>query len=183
MEKKRLRAELKAVLDKLSKEEFEQKSINLSRKLNELFINLNIQNVSDKIIGGFTPIQKEPLWFSGLESNINLSVVHIKSETELSFHPVSLNKFYEGTLRLRLDNKILESELTPDLVLVPGLGFTKEGERLGRGKGYYDRYLSSFSGVSIGICFEEQIRNDVLALAHDEKVNYVVTDKNIYKGK
>ncbi|CAF1529095.1 unnamed protein product [Rotaria magnacalcarata] len=46
-----------------------------------------------------------------------------------------------------------------DLIIVPGLGFTLDGSRLGHGKGYYDRYLNSLNGnfYTIGLAFREQI--------------------------
>ena len=46
-----------------------------------------------------------------------------------------------------------------DLVIVPGIGFTNDGHRIGRGMGFYDRFLAQadFIGVSCGMGFEEQI--------------------------
>ena len=64
-----------------------------------------------------------------------------------------------------------------DLVLVPGLAFDEDGYRLGYGGGYYDRYLEDFSGVSIGLCYEE-CRTDRLPRGeYDKKVDLVVTEK------
>jgi 5-formyltetrahydrofolate cyclo-ligase len=50
------------------------------------------------------------------------------------------------------------------LALVPGIGFTPGGGRLGRGKGYYDRFLKSLSHpfLAIGIGFKEQLSLKVL---------------------
>lgn len=47
-----------------------------------------------------------------------------------------------------------------DLVVVPGLAFSMNGKRVGRGKGYYDRILSSVSAPTIAICFPWQILED-----------------------
>jgi 5-formyltetrahydrofolate cyclo-ligase len=64
----------------------------------------------------------------------------------------------------------------PDLILVPGLAFTLAGERLGRGHGFYDKLLLKFSNVlSIGICFAEQIVDELPVEAHDQKVDLVIS--------
>ncbi len=64
--------------------------------------------------------------------------------------------------------------------IVPGLAFDKSGYRIGYGKGYYDRYLSDFPGVSIGLCYEELHIDCLPVKPHDIKVNYLITDKMIY---
>ena len=68
-----------------------------------------------------------------------------------------------------------------DLVIVPGLGFTEDGHRIGRGMGFYDRFLaqSDFLGVSCGLAFEEQIVPNIPMLAHDMVLNMIATDRAI----
>ena len=65
-----------------------------------------------------------------------------------------------------------------DLVIVPGLAFTRDGQRLGQGGGYYDRYLPLLRPdcITIGVCFDEQIVPDVPGEVHDQRVSRVVTD-------
>lgn len=57
-----------------------------------------------------------------------------------------------------------------DLVIVPGLGFDKNGYRIGYGKGYYDRFLRDFCGKTIGLCFKECFCDTIY---HDEFDIYV----------
>lgn len=52
-----------------------------------------------------------------------------------------------------------------DLMIVPGVGFDKDNNRIGFGKGYYDKYLENTNIKTVGICFKEQI---VDKLPHDE---------------
>ena len=65
-----------------------------------------------------------------------------------------------------------------DLVLVPGLAFTREGRRLGQGGGHYDRLLSELppSCTTVGVCFAEQIVDDLPDEPHDRLVDVVVSD-------
>ena len=73
--------------------------------------------------------------------------------------------------------------VVPDVVLIPGLAFTLLGDRLGKGKGYFDKYLSSLKVIKIGVCFEEQIIPALPTEAHDVQVDFVVTDKKIIEIK
>ena len=68
-----------------------------------------------------------------------------------------------------------------DLVVVPGLGFSVNGYRIGRGMGFYDRFLaqSEFIGVSCGLAFDEQIVEALPVLDHDIPLGMLVTDRGI----
>jgi 5-formyltetrahydrofolate cyclo-ligase len=68
-----------------------------------------------------------------------------------------------------------------DLVIVPGLGFTPSGHRIGRGMGFYDRFLAlpDFIGLSCGLAFEEQIIPELPILDHDVPLSMLVTDQAI----
>jgi 5-formyltetrahydrofolate cyclo-ligase len=68
-----------------------------------------------------------------------------------------------------------------DIVVVPGLGFTPDGHRIGRGMGFYDRFLAlpDFIGLSCGIAFDEQIVPTLPILDHDMPLSMLVTDRGI----
>jgi 5-formyltetrahydrofolate cyclo-ligase len=68
-----------------------------------------------------------------------------------------------------------------DLAIVPGLGFSATGHRIGRGMGFYDRFLaqSDFIGRSCGLAFEEQIVEALPVLDHDVPLSMLVTDSGI----
>lgn len=61
------------------------------------------------------------------------------------------------------------------LILVPGRAFSKNGERLGRGKGYYDTYLKNKlrNCISAGVCFPFQIVNEIPVEPHDLKMDFM----------
>ncbi|MDD7462402.1 MAG: 5-formyltetrahydrofolate cyclo-ligase [Prevotellaceae bacterium] len=62
-----------------------------------------------------------------------------------------------------------------DLIIVPGMSFDSEGSRLGRGKGYYDRFLSQVPHIyKIGICFDFQKVDHVPTSPHDIKMDEVL---------
>ena len=68
-----------------------------------------------------------------------------------------------------------------DLVIVPGLGFTETGYRIGRGMGFYDRFLAQpqFVGLSCGLAFTEQLIEDLPILDHDMPLSMLATDKGL----
>ena len=66
--------------------------------------------------------------------------------------------------------------------IVPMVGFDENCNRMGRGKGYYDRYLSSCPDtIKIGVAFECQKLEEVLTDEHDIKMDYIITETNIYQ--
>ena len=68
-----------------------------------------------------------------------------------------------------------------DLVVVPGLGFSPNGYRIGRGMGFYDRFLAQheFCGISCGLGFEMQVLEHLPVLEHDVPLSMLVTEQGI----
>lgn len=70
-----------------------------------------------------------------------------------------------------------------DLFIVPGIAFGRDGSRLGRGKGYFDRLLAHIQVPIIGLSYERQIHDTVPHSAKDKKVDIIVTETHIYDLK
>jgi 5-formyltetrahydrofolate cyclo-ligase len=70
-----------------------------------------------------------------------------------------------------------------DLVIVPALAFDRAGNRLGRGGGFYDRFLArpGLGASKIGLAFDEQIVDTIPVGPNDIPVDIVVTDKEIIR--
>ncbi len=68
-----------------------------------------------------------------------------------------------------------------DLVVTPGLGFDKKGNRLGRGGSYYDRFFANpeLNAKKCGFAFDEQLIDAIPVSEHDVSVDFLVTDKEI----
>jgi len=64
-----------------------------------------------------------------------------------------------------------------DIILVPALCYDEDFYRLGRGGGYYDRYLSTFRIFSVGLCREKQLLASVPTDEFDMRVDCIVTEK------
>lgn len=63
-----------------------------------------------------------------------------------------------------------------DAMILPGVAFTAEGGRLGRGKGYYDKYLSrsGFRACTIGVCYSVQLLPTLPVEPHDKRLDEVI---------
>ena len=71
-----------------------------------------------------------------------------------------------------------------DVAIIPGVAFDANGNRLGRGKGYYDRLLPKLNNsYNIGICFSFQAFDEIPAEVHDVKMNCILTEEGIFNGK
>ena len=72
------------------------------------------------------------------------------------------------------------------LVLVPALAFERSGARLGRGKGFYDKFLSALKGspvISCGVCFNFQILDSVPTETNDFAVDYILSEMSLQNTK
>lgn len=68
-----------------------------------------------------------------------------------------------------------------DLAVIPGVSFDSEGNRLGRGKGYYDRLLPLLHSYNIGICYEFQISEHIPTEPFDRTMDEVWTENGRFK--
>ena len=87
------------------------------------------------------------------------------------------------------DNEIREEALGTgvlDVMLIPGMAFTENGKRLGRGKGYYDTYLLKAKEFmprsppkTIALAFNQQILDNVPVDDHDILIDKIIFDKDV----
>lgn len=68
-----------------------------------------------------------------------------------------------------------------EVIVLPCIAIDKSGHRLGYGKGYYDKALAAYTGIKIGVCYDEAVLEYDFYEAHDIAVNYIVTEKRIIK--
>lgn len=68
-----------------------------------------------------------------------------------------------------------------ELIIVPGVAYDRAGNRVGRGKGYYDRLLSTSRATKIGMAYDFQIVDSIDAEDHDVRVDMIITDKSVIR--
>lgn len=67
------------------------------------------------------------------------------------------------------------------IIILPGLCFDSNGNRLGYGKGYYDRFLQIHSLISVGLCYNSLIVKKVPTYMYDKKADIIVTENDIIR--
>lgn len=68
-----------------------------------------------------------------------------------------------------------------DIVFVPGVAFDKACNRLGYGKGYYDRFLNNRNTFAVGLAFSCQIAEKLPTAPHDMRLNMILTENEVYE--
>ena len=179
--KKMLRLEIKQAL--LSVDDFSlmEKSKNICLHLRTfLESDLFREHFKSLIIGAYAPMRDEVDWTS-LEKSFSWAYPGF-FENEMVF-----KKCQRSDLVLSKDFGVnletpphTSSDSLPHVLIIPGVAFTKSGGRLGRGKGFYDRYLEKFPGIKIGLCFNEQLRESIPLENHDIAMDYVVSENGVF---
>lgn len=177
-----LRAELKTLRRSMSKSEIYSKSRQICRftlektqsfscimaylsAFNEVNVDFLIENLileNKKVCVPITDAQSSiisPSYISSLTTGLKQGAYGIR-EPEL-IKPVPKNDI--------------------DLVIVPGIGFDKNFNRLGFGKGCYDRFLNGLDAIKIGVCYEFQIRDTVFADDFDIPMDIIITENGVLK--
>jgi 5-formyltetrahydrofolate cyclo-ligase len=180
LKKAGLRARYKARLNSLSPEEKRSQSAALLDQLRDYFSSLS---------GCWTiysPLNDEPNLLGLLKEADHITWVFpkIQDKKSMQFYRVDnpdamLSQLYDELLEPKGDpGQCVPSQGITGL-LVPGLAFDEQGTRLGRGGGYYDRYLENYKGLKLGVTFNEGIAREALPReSHDQQMNVVVSPQS-----
>ncbi len=183
-EKQKVRKTIKTSLEQLSEEKRVEYTNQISAQLFEL-----IEWKQAKVIGITIAIPPEiptlhmieQAWREGKEvvvpkcnpENKTMQFKKITTFEQLESVYSGLLEPVESTLEINADEI--------DLLIVPGLAFTKEGYRLGFGGGYYDRFLSKYNGPTIALAYECQLIDELPIELHDIPVQLVVTNHKVFR--
>ena len=184
--KRELRAHIKELLKKISDEEKNQRELSLGTFLVDLLSSNHVSIPQHFLIGGFAPLGDEVDWMKGCSRfNQSFCFPGMKDDKMVFFHCDFESLIATQDFGVTVQTPPSDAPVvTPHVLIIPGLGFTTDGHRLGRGKGFYDRYLEKYTGIKIGIGLSEQIIEDLPTEEHDIEMNFVVSDLGVFeKGK
>lgn len=108
-----------------------------------------------------------------LNKNVYLPRVNGDMLEVIMYNPTKLKQGSFNILEPQGDEIVDPTIL--DMIIVPGVAFDKAGNRLGRGKGFYDRLLSHTNATTIAVCFNCQLLDNIPTEPHDMPVNFIVT--------
>jgi len=120
------------------------------------------------------------------KKNIVLPVTDKKNKTLILSKLESFYDLSPGAYNILEPSKEKIKEISIDdldLIIVPGIGFDKNGHRIGHGKGYYDKLLKNSKAPKIGLSFESQIVKNVHIEKHDIHMDKIITEKRIIDCK
>jgi 5-formyltetrahydrofolate cyclo-ligase len=131
------------------------------------------------VVALFSPLGDEPqLWPLVEYLAGRLSVVLPRVEGEIiNFYSYDKGVMAIGAYGINEPQQgVLVEPCEIDAIIVPGVAFTERGARMGRGKGYYDKYLSQndFSALKIGVGYREQIVPEIPMEPHDVSMDVVI---------
>ena len=152
---------------------------------------LETVNADRLVVGVYAPLVGEPVWWQNdavkrfpvdwafpvarrEESDVREMDFYLCKEEEL----VPQSSF---GIKLRVPPQQI-SPVIPDCFLIPGMAFDQSGNRLGKGKGWYDYYLKNIRGKKIGVCFQEQLVNEVPVNDDDIQMDVVITDSGVFNA-
>ena len=173
MDKKTLRQQIRTLKKQHSQEELMAQSEKILQRLAEHPLFLQADKV---MLYASLPDEVQTLDF--IEIWRNRKTIILPTVVGDDIIPVELAEdvvFAEG------DFHIPEPQSHPytgdfDLIVVPGMAFDANGHRLGRGRGYYDRFLALHPQVyTIGLCFDFQLLPDVPSEPHDRIIDEIIT--------
>ncbi|MCD6521721.1 5-formyltetrahydrofolate cyclo-ligase [Candidatus Calescamantes bacterium] len=176
--KERIRKIVKEKLKEISPTERKEKSVKITEFLlsHPFYLERNIVMV-------YLPLPEEVDTFPFIKRAITqgkkILVPWVKGEELIPVELCSLHKLKEGRWGIPEPmEKVLFSKKKIQLVITPGLAFDRKGNRLGRGKGYFDRFFTSLpEGVKkIGLAFHVQVFEEIPADSQDIPVDEVITE-------
>ncbi len=173
--KESLRQEIKHVLRGLNAEEYQRRSGLLEAQLLQYLITLDHHSPLS-IIGVYFPLRGEPRLETERWAQFPWQLAYPSPKADGMHY-----RLPTSTLPARGHWLGEGEECEPDLIVIPGLVFTPQGYRIGRGGGFYDRLLARWRPRlgCVGVCFEEQLRQGLSLEAHDQKLNVIITDTRL----
>ena len=173
LDKRTLRREVRAKIAKLSAKE---RDIASSQIFNEIESLPEVNEAS--VIALFISLADEPVTADIIEHfsrSKRVVVPRIEGE-EMNFYDIS-EGVQPGAFGILEPTAATPSEPCEiDVMIVPGVAFTRNGARCGRGKGFYDKYISrqGFRAYTIGVCYSCQIVDKLPTEEHDKTLNRVI---------
>lgn len=129
-----------------------------------------------KTIGIYYPLKSEISVLPLIDIYKDKSFCFPKTNEEISFYKENdINNFKEAKFHVMepISNEYVRRDMI-DVFIIPCVGITADFKRIGYGKGYYDRYLEGYKGLTIGINYKELSNLDFECDSWDLKLDYVI---------
>lgn len=103
---------------------------------------------------------------------------------DLDILPFDRQRMHIGAFRIEEPSGTdISDPRSIEMVIVPAVAYDRNGNRIGRGKGYYDRLLGRTKAIRIGVAYDFQIVDEFEVEPHDIPVDIVITESSIYRRR
>lgn len=115
--------------------------------------------------------------------DISCCVPKTFSDHSMVFYQVDQDTVYEkSSYGIREPKAALEIQKNQiDVMIIPMVVFDEQRNRMGHGKGFYDRYLKDYQGLKIGVAFECQKAEKLIIQPHDIPMDLIITEDAVYQ--
>lgn len=130
-------------------------------------------------ISRFPEVDTIPIIREAWKQGKQVVLPRIKQQTrQMDFYQVihfsQLEETVFGLKEPKPSDTTMRSATDIDLMIVPGVAYTREGYRIGFGGGYYDRYLPHFQGTTVSLLFQEQLVSTLPIEKHDQAISHLL---------
>ena len=181
MEKTELRTLMRKKRSSLSDKEINEKSKEIEKKLFSLDKFLSAKTVMI-YMSAFGEVRTDAIIERLIsdKKKVVVPITHTDTETLTLSYINSMDDFTKGAYGIREPSSINECNVSDiDAILVPGIAFDVKGNRIGFGKGYYDKLLSESEAIKIALCYDFQIVQEIDADEHDIPMDMIITEERI----
>ena len=175
IQKTALRKHLLEKRDAISAELRDILSKNIHQNLKHISSYINSQNIACYFPIG-SEVDTYAIMLDILRQNKCLLLPRIVNDNLMFYNVPSLEKLEKGNFGIMEPKDSCKKAAEINCVLIPTVGVSKAGIRLGYGKGYYDRFLSSTNAVKISLTYSKQIIKSIPSDSHDIKMNWIITE-------
>lgn len=184
---KALKTELRAKHRKIRENCPENVKVCLDKKIAQSFLSLDEYKQSKKLfvfVSSKIEVDTSDIIRRAFNDGKQVAVPKCTDKNgKMEFYFISsVNQLEKGSFGIMEPNTdICEQvkELNDGLCVVPGICFDMYGYRIGFGKGYYDRFLERFGGVTVGLCYSKCTERELPRGNHDRPVDILITEKYI----
>jgi len=181
IQKAALRKHLLEKRDATSAEIREISSDKISQNLKQIDLFNDSQNIASYFPIG-SEVNTNHIMLDILEQGKSLLLPKVIGDSLEFYIVTSLEKLEKGRFDIMEPKDGCKKAEKIDCVLVPTIGVSKSGIRLGYGNGYYDKFLSTTNAVKISLTYSKQIVKSVPSNTHDIKIDWIVTENEIIKS-
>jgi 5-formyltetrahydrofolate cyclo-ligase len=134
-----------------------------------------------KLILIYYPLPEEintlPIIEHAFSSNKNVALPKCINNTIKFYYIESIKQVSKGLFNVMEPvSSNLVTDFKNSICIVPGLAFDIRFNRLGYGKGYYDRFLKDYTGINIGLCYNQLLVSKLVTYSHDIPVDMIITE-------